>query len=238
MRYVFGDYTFDTRQYELCHAGESVKLRLKVFQVLAYLITHRDRPVPKQELCEHLWPQQFVSDATLDSCIAEVRHAVGDSGRSQHIIQTRRGYGYRFVAVVEVYSQLPSEDDGPPAPPTPHAAAEEVPERTSTSTDPALAPEMLSGLPVQWVVPVSGTAATPCAVCQHMNSLEVLVCVVCGTRLAQACPRCERVVRLPATYCPACGHELVGPLRGDVHPFETLELQEAKALLQELGGHG
>jgi DNA-binding winged helix-turn-helix (wHTH) protein len=123
MRYVFGDYTLDTRQSELCHAGEPVKLRLKVFQVLVYLLTHRDRPVPKQELCEHLWPQQFVSDATLDSCIAEVRQAVGDSGRGQHIIQTRRGYGYRFVAAVEVHSQLPSEDDGSPTPPTLHAAA-------------------------------------------------------------------------------------------------------------------
>ena len=99
--------------------------------MLAYLIACRDRLVPKQDLCEHLWPQQFVSDATLDSCIAEARQAVGDSGRSQRIIQTRRGYGYRFVAAVEVHSQLPSEDDGSPAPATfLDAAAEAGPART------------------------------------------------------------------------------------------------------------
>jgi DNA-binding winged helix-turn-helix (wHTH) protein len=50
----------------------------------------------------HLWPRQFVSDATLDACLAQERQAVGDSGRSQRVIQTRHGYGYRFVADAEI----------------------------------------------------------------------------------------------------------------------------------------
>lgn len=37
MHYVFGDYTLDTQQYELHRAGRPVKLRPKVFYVLAYL---------------------------------------------------------------------------------------------------------------------------------------------------------------------------------------------------------
>ncbi len=56
MRYVFGDCILDTQRYELRRAGTRIPLRPKVFQVLAYLLAHRDRLVAKQELLEHLWP--------------------------------------------------------------------------------------------------------------------------------------------------------------------------------------
>ena len=91
MRYVFGDSMLDTQQYALHHAEHLVKLRPKVFQLLTYLLAHRDRVVPKQELTAALWPGQSISEATLDSCLAEARQAVGDSGRSQQVIQTRYG---------------------------------------------------------------------------------------------------------------------------------------------------
>ena len=105
MRYAFGEYILDTHRCELHHVGEPSKLRPKVFHVLAYLLAHRDRMVPKQELCASIWPHQHISDATFDSCMTEVRHAVGDSGRMQRVIQTRHGYGYRFIAPVEVDSR-------------------------------------------------------------------------------------------------------------------------------------
>ena len=66
------------QRYELHGAGVPIKLRRKVFQVLAYLLAHRDRVVPKQELLEHLWPDQFVGDATLKSCITALRKALGE----------------------------------------------------------------------------------------------------------------------------------------------------------------
>src|SRR5215470_19526280 len=101
MLYVFGDYRLDTQRREVQCAGQPVHVRAKVFQVLVYLLTHRDRVIPKQELCEQLWPTQFISDATLDSCLAEARRAVGDSGRAQRVIHTVHGLGYRWVAPLE-----------------------------------------------------------------------------------------------------------------------------------------
>src|SRR5919108_60796 len=127
MRYVFGNYTLDTLCYELRRAGTPVPLRPKVFHLLAYLLAHRDRIVPRQELCEHLWPHQFVSDATLDACLAQARQAVGDRGRTQRVIQTRHGYGYRFVAAVSVHDGPAGEDDRRPTPPTPQKFAEVEP---------------------------------------------------------------------------------------------------------------
>src|SRR2546427_6233233 len=105
MRYIFGEWTLDTQRAELCRAGEVRRLRRKAFQVLVYLLAHPDRVVSKQELCEQVWPQQFISDAALESTIKAVRQAIGDSGRGQRLIQTVYGQGYRFLAAVEARAE-------------------------------------------------------------------------------------------------------------------------------------
>src|SRR5919108_4726065 len=110
MYYIFGDYTLDTQRYELHHAGEPIKLRRKVFQVLAYLLAHRDRVVSKQELLEHLWPNQFVGDETLTSCIKALRKALGEWGRTPRFLRTLHGQGYRFVGAVEVCDRVLMDD--------------------------------------------------------------------------------------------------------------------------------
>jgi DNA-binding winged helix-turn-helix (wHTH) protein len=110
MRYSFGDYVLDTQRHELHQAGNPIKLRHKVFQVLAYLLAHRDRVVSKQELLEHLWPDQFVGDGTLTSCIKTLRKALGERGRMPHFLRTLHGHGYRFVGTVEVSEHLPADD--------------------------------------------------------------------------------------------------------------------------------
>ena len=96
MRYTLGDYTLDTQRYELCRAGIPLQLQPKVFDLLAYLIQHRDRVVTRQDLFDALWPEQFVSEDALEWTIAEARRAVGDSGRAQRVIKTIRGRGYRL----------------------------------------------------------------------------------------------------------------------------------------------
>jgi DNA-binding winged helix-turn-helix (wHTH) protein len=109
MRYVFADCIFDTRLYTLSRGGTAVRLRPKAFHVLQYLLEHRDRVVTKDELCAQVWPSQFISDATLEGCITLARRAIGDSGRGQRLITRRRGYGYRFVGVVQEEVVQPSE---------------------------------------------------------------------------------------------------------------------------------
>src|SRR6059036_1092503 len=109
MLYVFDACTLDTQRAELARAGRVYQLRRKVFQALAYLLAQGDRVVSKQELCEHLWPQQFISEAALESTIKAVRQAIGDSGRDQRLLQTVYGQGYRLVAAVTTEEPTPSD---------------------------------------------------------------------------------------------------------------------------------
>ena len=116
MRYLFGNYVLDTQRAELHGAGAPLKVRRKVLQVLVYLLAHRDRVVPKHELLEHLWPDQFVGDAVLKTCITALRKALGERGRAPRFVRTLHGQGYRFVAAVEVREHRPP-DEVPPARP-------------------------------------------------------------------------------------------------------------------------
>src|SRR5262249_39723725 len=147
MRYRFADCVLDTTLYVLHRAGQPVRLRPKAFQVLVYLLAQRHRVVPKQELCEQVWPRQFISDATLESTMATVRRALGDTRQAQRMIQTLRGYGYRFVAPVDEWADpLPHTVNGtsPPVEDAPADAPREgVADALQTAQEiprPALAP--------------------------------------------------------------------------------------------------
>jgi class 3 adenylate cyclase/predicted ATPase len=100
MLYRFSNCELNTQLFTLQRAGQNIRLRPKVFQVLSYLLEHRERVVSKQELSEQVWPEQFISNAALESTIRLLRQALGDSGQTQRIVQTVYGYGYRFVAEV------------------------------------------------------------------------------------------------------------------------------------------
>jgi len=100
VHYRFGEYLLDTQRYALWDQNAWTPLRPKIFAVLLYLLQHRDRVVSKTELLEHIWPAQCIGDGSLNACLMAVRKVLGDTGQTQRYIQTLRGHGYRFVALV------------------------------------------------------------------------------------------------------------------------------------------
>src|SRR5262245_41944469 len=113
MIYRFSECELDTSLYTLQRRGQTIRLRPKVFRVCLHLLEHRDRVVTREELCAQVWPDQFISQATLEGVIRTVRQVVGDSGQAQSVIQTLHGYGYRFVADVE---ECAAKSQGKPEP--------------------------------------------------------------------------------------------------------------------------
>jgi pimeloyl-ACP methyl ester carboxylesterase/DNA-binding winged helix-turn-helix (wHTH) protein len=116
MRFEFGDYTIDLSRYQLYRDAETVHLEPQVFDVLAYLLLNRDRVVPKSELLEKIWGDQFVSESTLTSRVMAARRAVGDDGRAQRVIRTVFGRGYQFVARAQEQATASSSSEGPAIP--------------------------------------------------------------------------------------------------------------------------
>jgi DNA-binding winged helix-turn-helix (wHTH) protein/tetratricopeptide (TPR) repeat protein len=107
MIYRFGDCQLDDLRYELRRDGQPRHLEPQVFEVLAYLVRHRDRVVTKAELLDEIWGSRFVTDSALTSRVKAARRAIGDSGREQRVIRTVHGRGYRFLASVRELGQAP-----------------------------------------------------------------------------------------------------------------------------------
>ena len=102
MKFVFAEMVLDIDRYLLHRDGEPVHIEPQVFDILAFLIANRDRIVPREDLLDEIWGDRFVAPATLTGRIKEARHAIGDDGTRQDLIETVRGRGFRFVADVEV----------------------------------------------------------------------------------------------------------------------------------------
>ena len=116
----FEDCELDLGRYELRRRGTRIPVEPQVFDVLSFLVQHRSRLVPKEELLDEIWGDRFVSESTLTSRIKAARQATGDDGEAQRVIRTVRGRGYMFVATVVGDEEPVSTDrprhDGPGTP--------------------------------------------------------------------------------------------------------------------------
>lgn len=96
LRFGSAEIDLDARRVTL--DGDDRHLEPQAFDLLAYLVSQRSRVVPKAELLDEVWGDQFVSESALTTRIKEVRQALGDSGARQEFVRNFRGRGYRFVA--------------------------------------------------------------------------------------------------------------------------------------------
>ena len=101
MRYFFEEYAFDTDRRELHRGANLVSITPQVFDLLDYLIRHRERVVSKDDLISAVWNGRIVSDAALTTRLNAARAAIGDDGEKQRLIKTLPRKGFRFVGAVQ-----------------------------------------------------------------------------------------------------------------------------------------
>lgn len=99
--------------------GDAVDLEPQAMDVLLYMLERRDQLLTKEVLLDDVWGDQFVGESALTTRIKQLRRALGDDGRSQRVIRTVHGKGYRFVAPVEEIARS-TIDDARPSAPAPH----------------------------------------------------------------------------------------------------------------------
>src|ERR1700748_2591094 len=107
--YLFDNFTLDTSQRELRRDGGAIPLQPQVFDLLEYLIRHRDRVVTKDDLISAIWGGRIVSESALTTRINAARTAIGDSRDEQRLIKTVPRKGVRFVGMVREEARLAAE---------------------------------------------------------------------------------------------------------------------------------
>jgi two-component system OmpR family response regulator len=87
-----GPLRLDTKLARVTYNGTPVKLTSLEYRLLAYLMHHQDRVVPRLELVEHLYEQDFDRDSnTVEVFIGRLRKKLAPDS-----IVTVRGLGYRL----------------------------------------------------------------------------------------------------------------------------------------------
>jgi two-component system, OmpR family, alkaline phosphatase synthesis response regulator PhoP len=93
----FGEIEIDFERAEVRKAGRPLALAAKELQLLRYLVNHRDRVVPREEILQQVWEYDSeVSSRTIDVHIAWLRQKL-DNPQNPKFIHTVRGKGYRFT---------------------------------------------------------------------------------------------------------------------------------------------
>ena len=109
--YRFGEFRLDVPRMRLSGADGHLEVEPKALRVLLYLVEHRDRLVPKNELLEVVWAGAVVTDNSLTHAIAQIRRVLRDDAREPRFVETAHVLGYRFIAPVTVEATPPSGTD-------------------------------------------------------------------------------------------------------------------------------
>ncbi len=95
MVHRFARFEIDAGTREIRTGGRVLKLQPRVFDLLVYLASHRDRVVPKDELLDRVWPGVIVTDASLQRAVSLARSALAKAGAAE-AIRTFARQGYRL----------------------------------------------------------------------------------------------------------------------------------------------
>ena len=109
--YKFADFRIDPGKQVLLRKNAEIRLPKRPFQILLYLIEHREVVISRDELLDKFWDGHEVYDDALNKCVGVIRKALGDKENSPRFIETRRGSGYRFIGEIEVHKGLNGEAD-------------------------------------------------------------------------------------------------------------------------------
>lgn len=95
--YQNGTLKIDFATYEVLINQKTVRLTLKEFELLRFLVQNPNRVLTRDQLLDRVWGgETFVTPRTVDVHIRRLRKAVEKNDRKPKWILTVRGVGYKF----------------------------------------------------------------------------------------------------------------------------------------------
>ncbi|WP_439181492.1 response regulator transcription factor [Carboxylicivirga taeanensis] len=93
-----GKLSVDFTTYTALVEGQPVKMTSKEFEILHYLLKHRNATISRDSLLDNVWGYDFQPTArTIDNFILKLRQKIEDNPNDPQIIITVHGMGYRLV---------------------------------------------------------------------------------------------------------------------------------------------
>ncbi len=125
--YEFEGYVLDPVRRLLTRSGEPVPLPPKALATLLVLVERHGQVVDKEEILQKVWPDTFITEATLTQNVFRLRKTLGEEAGEHRFIVTVPGRGYSFVADLRhsapsSFTPVSAEAPPPAAPPVPPEA--------------------------------------------------------------------------------------------------------------------
>jgi two-component system response regulator RegX3 len=92
----FGNVEIDFDAGLVKKDGEMVTLTAMEYKLLVYLVTNKNRVIPKNEIFDNVWEDSFVSEGTLNVHMRHLREKLEENPNSPTYLKTVRGMGIMF----------------------------------------------------------------------------------------------------------------------------------------------
>lgn len=95
---TIGDFDVDLQKRVVAHQDIEIELSRKEFDLLSYLLLHKNRPLTRMQLSEHIWGNFLEDDNEsnyIDAHIKNIRKKLGGFA-SVDWLETVRGVGYKI----------------------------------------------------------------------------------------------------------------------------------------------
>jgi two-component system phosphate regulon response regulator PhoB len=93
---TLGDITLDTEQHRLTVGSNQLDVSPTEFRLMQFFMTHPDKVFSRTQLLDQVWGRSvYIEERTVDVHILRLRKILADFGK-EDLLQTVRGFGYRF----------------------------------------------------------------------------------------------------------------------------------------------
>jgi two-component system, OmpR family, phosphate regulon response regulator PhoB len=96
---TLGGLILDTEQHRLTIGDKQLDVSPTEFRLMQFFMTHPDKVFSRTQLLDQVWGRSvYIEERTVDVHIRRLRKILGDYGK-EDLVQTVRGFGYRFSII-------------------------------------------------------------------------------------------------------------------------------------------
>jgi len=107
--FYLGDYLVIPEQLILQSQGKSVQIDSKIMSLVVYFSENPGQVISREQLIEHVWQGNIVSESSINWAISQMRKMLGDSAAQAKYLKTISKKGYQLTADVNVKKQAAVE---------------------------------------------------------------------------------------------------------------------------------
>jgi two-component system, OmpR family, response regulator MprA len=111
--FTFGDLSVDLDSHHVILAGRRVELSPTEYRLLAFFVQNRGRVISHGEILKEVWASDFADQLPyVKLYVRYLREKLEAEPRNPQLIQTERGFGYRFASSPAIARRATRDAEG------------------------------------------------------------------------------------------------------------------------------